>query len=64
METMLDDCISKYVSRAKKQRQTTETVVMQDLVKSGYDSVVLQLYTRYKSGEITFRKVAAELGND
>jgi hypothetical protein len=62
VQTVLDDRIARYVDRMKAQCHATEAAVVRELIETGYDETVGQLYTRYQRGECTFRAVAAQLG--
>jgi AraC-like DNA-binding protein len=62
MQTVLDDRLAQYVDRVKTQRHETAAAVVRELVEAGYEEAVRQLHARYQRGELTFRRVAAELG--
>ena len=54
----VSDEIIKYVESSNKD----ESEVLADLLKEGYEARLKKLYQKYRSGELTIRKISKLLG--
>ena len=65
METIsitLDRPIRQYVDRQSQERQVSPQDAVAELVSMGFEALLGKLYSRYRRGEISFGRLAQELG--
>jgi len=58
----LDDRLQRFVAYLQKSKRITSREAAHNLLKAGYFLQVRQLHHQYLEGEITFRRMAKELG--
>jgi len=58
----LDDHLQRFIAYLQKSRRITSRQAAIDLLKAGYYQQVRQLHSQYLMGDITFRRMAKELG--
>jgi len=58
----LDDHLQRFIAYLQKSRRITSRQAAIDLLKAGYYQQVRQLHHQYLMGDITFRRMAKELG--
>jgi hypothetical protein len=58
----LDDHLQRFIAYLQKSRRITWRQAAIDLLKAGYHQQVRQLHGQYLRGDITFRRMAKELG--
>jgi hypothetical protein len=58
----LERPISQFVERQSQERQVTPQQTVVELVTLGFETLLQKLYQRYRRGEISFGRLAQELG--
>jgi hypothetical protein len=58
----LEGPISQFVERQASKRQVSPQQAVIELVSLGFETFLEQLYRRYRRGEISFGRLAQELG--
>jgi len=62
VDIKLERPISRYVEHKSQERKIPPQQTVSELVTLGFESLVAQLYERYRRGEISFGGLAQELG--
>ena len=58
----LERPISQFVERQSRERKVTPQETVVELVTLGFETLLQKLYQRYRRGEISFGRLAQELG--
>ena len=58
----LDDRLQRFIEQIQKNKRVSPGEATIDLLRTGYYERVRQLHRQYLNGEITFRRMAKELG--
>lgn len=58
----LDERLQRFVEHQQKSKRVSPGQATMELLKTGYYNYVRQLHRQYISGEMTFRRMAKELG--
>jgi len=58
----LDEHLQRFIAYLQKSKRITLRQAAVDLIKNGYYQQVRQLHNQYLKGDITFRRMAKELG--
>lgn len=58
----LDERLERYLHSLQKKRRIPPTQASAELIQAGYYDMVRRLHRQYLSGELTLRRMAAELG--
>jgi hypothetical protein len=62
VEVELDERVQQYVEQHSRENNLTLEQTVNDLVNLGFDTLLERHYKRYRHGEISFGRVAQELG--
>lgn len=58
----LDQPISQFVERQSRDRNVSEEETVKELITLGFEALLRGEYERYRRGEISFGRLAQELG--
>ena len=58
----LEQPLSQFVERQSRERKVTPQQALMELVSAGFDALLRASYQRYRQGEISFGRLAEELG--
>jgi len=59
---MLERPISQFVDRQSRERNVSPQQTVAELIFLGFETLLQKLYSRYRRGEISFGRLAQELG--
>lgn len=62
VDIKLERPIGRFVEHKSQERNVPPEQMVNELVALGFESLVAQLYERYRRGEISFGRLAQELG--
>lgn len=62
VDITLERPISQFVDQKSRERRIPPQVAVAELVALGFETLLERLYHRYRSGEISFGRLAQELG--
>jgi len=62
VDIKLEQPIRQFVEHKSRERQVSPEQTISELVSLGFEALLRQLYDRYRRGEISFGRLAQELG--
>jgi predicted HTH domain antitoxin len=62
VDIKLEQPIRQFVEHTSRERQVSPEQAVSELVSLGFEALLQQLYERYRRGEISFGRLAQELG--